>query len=848
MSHWKTKNLSKIKGLRSKIGRVNYYYFLIALTSLWILINLWYIIYNVYDLNNGGIVDTTTALQSIMSSFYHEPFINTVPGGSYFSVHASEILYILLPFFAVYRNFIALYIIQSILIYSASIPLFLLAKKKLNNDKVSLLISLVYLLNPYIHDNPFETLTLFMGFIIYSYYFFDSKKYIAFIITFLLALSTMEFNPVIGGFFGLYLILLFLYDKIKVNNLSSIIKKIKTGNVNFKYNMIKIRYLLLGISILILSISFFYLDKYIILYFSGGKHLISTNLAGADTSSLHAILSTFKNGLTSKINSIIELNSPFLFLSFLDPFVLLELPWFLAYSITTFSPYWSVGVYYDSYIIPFAAIAAVLGLIKLKDVFGNNDSGNSAIKKVTYLAVLVTVILLMSNIIIPMVDNPVTPVNSNEYGIDQLAALIPGNASVYTGVNNIPIVSSHAYNTWFYGPEQNYVIFNITSPPNLAGYGFVAASGSYALYEKDYTGNPDFNYMDITGSSGSYDPGAIMNCSITDNYPIPPGNYSLSLNINYASSKVVTYNQNANETMFLNDSYALVYPFKLNNNFNLSSLVVNSRMTYGYYILQSMITSSTNPNSTISSASYGQNQYNFKYEDFHFNGINLTAGKTYYLWLWSSGDPGGLTFPISNNTSTSSYIDKIYNGTGTDSYGYKISHIYSSQPSDYAPEVSFISNSPVKHEPTNIYVTSGKNTTEITVSKSGDYSFDFSDGPVIISSNLLNGSLSMSYSIKSLTGKENIPFLFSAPYIVLEILIISSVAVYPIVSIIDKNIKLINLKYSELALIISLITFYSMFSLYYYRYISVNLIYFKIIGIIIVISLFAFILKFNKKN
>ena len=146
-----------MESLLSRVNRINYYYLLITLTSLWILINLWYIVYNIYDLNNGGIVDTTTSLQSLLSAFYHEPFLNTVPGGSYFSTHASEILYVLLPFFIIYHNFIDLYIIQSILIYSASIPLFLLAKKKLNNEKAAFFISLVYLLNPYIHDNPFET-------------------------------------------------------------------------------------------------------------------------------------------------------------------------------------------------------------------------------------------------------------------------------------------------------------------------------------------------------------------------------------------------------------------------------------------------------------------------------------------------------------------------------------------------------------------------------------------------------------------------------------------------------------------------------------------------------------------
>lgn len=833
--------------LKSRIAKINYLYLLITITVLWIFINLWYIVYNIYDLNNGGIVDTTTGLQSLMSSFYHQPFVNTVPGGSYFSVHASEILYVLLPFFAIYRNFIDLYIIQSILIYSATIPLFLLARKKIENDKVAFLISMVYLLNPYIHDNPFETLTLFMGFIIYSYYFFDAKRYAAFIITFLLALSTMEFNPVIGGFFGLYLILLFLYDKIKISKLSSIINKIKARNFKLSYNVIKNKYLLFGIFVLLISISFFYLDKYIILYFSAGKHAISANLAGTNTSSLSAIFATFKSGLTSKINSVIELNAPFLFLSFLDPFVLLEFPWFLAYSITTFSPYWSVGVYYDSYIIPFAAIAAVLGLRKLKDVFGNNDKGNSAIKKITYLAVLITVILLISNVIIPMADNPVIPVNSNNYGVDQLAALIPGDASVYTGVNNLPIVSSHAYNTWFYGPERNYVLYNITSPPNLAGYGFVAASGSYALYEKDYSGTPKFNNLCVEGTSSSYSPGTSMNYGITNGFSIPEGNYRLSLNINYRGSKIITYNKDANNSLFLNDSYALVYPFNVTGNFMLNNVVVDSSMIPGYYILQSMITSSENPSSVISCVSYGQNQYNFKYEDFNFNGINLNAGKTYYLWLWSSGDPGGLTFPVVHHTTTSSYIADIYKGMGPDSYGYKISNVYSLKPSDYAPKLSLILSSDEFHDSTNLYVISGEKTTEINVSRSESYNLDVSNAPLSVNSNLLNGTLSMSYCLKSLSGKENIPFLLREPYLVLAILIISSVFVYPSAYAMDKNTKIINLKYVELILIISLITFFAVFALYYYRYISVNLVYFKIIGIIIAISFFLFIVKFNKK-
>ncbi len=312
-------------------------------------------------------------------------------------------------------------------------------------------------------------------------------------ITFLIALSTMDFNPIIGGFFGLYLILLFLYDKIKISDIKNILKDPLKRFKDLKYYLSNFKnfnsYLFIGIILLLISTGFFYMDEYIALYFSYGTHSIATDIVYSDGSpvriSISAIIKGFENNISSKVDSLMYLNAPFLFLSFLDPFVILELPWFLTYSLSTFSAYWDVSVYYDSYIIPFAAIAAILCLYKIHTILENNNK-EKAINGIAYLALIITVILLISNVLVPMYLNPVTPVNLNEYGVDQLTPLIPGDAKVTAGVNELPIVSSGAYNTWFYGPENNYVLFNVTDPPDINNYGFLASSGSYALYEKDY--------------------------------------------------------------------------------------------------------------------------------------------------------------------------------------------------------------------------------------------------------------------------------------------------------------------------------------------------------------------------
>ena len=836
--------------------KINYFYLLITFTVLWILINLWYIIFNVYSLNNGGIVDTTTSLQSLLSAFYHQPFVNTIPGGSYFGVHASEILILLLPFFAVWHSFINLYIIQSVLIYSSSIPLFLLAQKKLNNDKASFLMAMVFLLNPYIHDNPFETLTLFMGFIIYSYYFFDAKRYIAFAITFLLALSTMEFNPVIGGFFGLYLILLFLYDKIKISSIKNLIKKPVNQFKKVKSLLSELKdsqsYFSIGIILLIISIGLFYGDKYLILYFSHGSHAITSNIAGSNISSFSSIIKDFRTDISSKIDNLMYLNAPFLFLSFLSPFALLELPWFLTYSISTFSPYWSISVYYDSYIIPFAAISTILGLYKIHSMLGEGDR-MKIVNRFAYLALIVTLILLLSNVIAPMVTNPVSPVNSNEYGVDQLASLIPGNAKVTTGVNELPIVSSHAYNTWFYGSENSYVLFNITDPPDLTNYGFLAASGSYALYEKGYTGKPELNNLNYSVKSGTYTPGEQLSINLLNGGYIPPGNNNISLHLSYSGNDVHTINSNASSSLFLNDSYAMVYPFKLNNSEQLSNIVVDSNMTYGYYILQSMITTSfngaqLNTSSIISRESYGQNEYNMIDENFNYKNVQLVSNKTYYLWLWSSGDPGGLTIPVENTTSPHSYIVKIYNGTGTDSFGYSARKIYSSVEEKLAPRLTFVFNSDNVHEASNIYVSIGGKTTKLSVTGNSVYHFSTDGKGIYVNSTVLNGTLGISYTISAVNGREIINPLLQHPYIILGFIFIASAFVYPVSSFVNKNTNVLNLKLIKISLILSIIVFYSVFTLYYYRLISVDLIYFKIIGVIIAISFLLFILKFNKNK
>ncbi len=837
--------------------KLNYFRLLLFFTFLWVSINLWYIVYSVYNLNNGGIIDTTTSLQSLLSVFNRKVFVNTIPGGSYFSVHESFILYLLLPFISVYRSFITLYIIQSVIIYSASIPLFLIGRRHTGNDKISFIMALAYLFNPYIHDNPFETLTLFMGFIIYSFYFFDSKNYKAFFIVFIISLSTMEFNPLIGGFFGLYLILLYTFDLYR-NNIKEFIKERKSKYIiePLKY-IVRQRYFYLAISILLISITFFEVDKYSILYFSHNTHPISSNIAGSNQSSIFSLLYGFKSGLSSKIKSIMELNMPFLFLSFLDPFALMELPWFMASGISSFGPYWSPYVYYDSYIIPFAAIAAVLGISRIYKLLDGLNKKNKIISMLSYLVLFVTIILLISTAIIPMFENPVKSVSNENAGVAQLASLIPKNQSVYTGVNELPIVSSYVPDTWFYGSPKNYTLFNVSNGPpySLNGYHFVAGSGNYALYSKTYNGNVKFNNILTDYNTGKFNPGYSLRDS--KNIFLPSGSYNLSLNYNYSPLKIneTGFNKGNTSMEYLNDSYAMIYPLKYNINTTLNRIAINSKMRSGYYTIQSMISSSLNASSSLQSYSFNHNQYNYVSEVLHYN-LTLKAGKTYYLWLWSSGDPGGMYYPV-HNGSKNTYIAKIYNGTGTTSYGYYFKNVSSINSSNLNPQIfvyGFNKNGKKLDSNLTLQVINGNEAINktVTIKGNGKYTFNFNlsksgETSISLSSNIVNGYFNSNNVLSSVAYKNNDNnFYLENPYIVLSLIFIIALPLL-MFSLIAVNIpKLYSIEsISRLILIASLISYYLTLTLYFYHYVDISLLAFKYLGLIISISLLLYLLNYK---
>jgi len=627
--------------------RINYFLLIVGITYGWIVLNSLYQITRIYNLSgNYWVIDTVTFVQAFSSAiFAHLPFVENIPGGPFFAVHSSPILYVLLPFYSISPGFSILYVIQSVILYSPAVVLYLIARKKMGNDLNAFLFASSYLLFGMVSTGTFEILSLFAGFFIYAYYFHTEGKIVPFFIFLLLALSTMEFAPIIGGMFGLLLIILELNRK----NLKAIFRE-RDYQILRKY--------MLGVIVIAVSVIFFVVDLKVISFFSLGHHSALSNLYGTNVTSGSSLLQGLETSKSSKVYYLVSTNYSYLFLSFLDPIALLQIPWYLAIWISVF-PYWTS--YYTSYTWPFVVLGAIGGISRIGKLSVNK-------KMVTrILTLMVLSLMVVSWIAYPAFTVP-SPVSQENLGVQQIADVIPENASVFSDIYSYPIISSHTWNTNAFGGERTFTVFNATDGPpySLAGYGFYAASGDYLAYEKNYSSPPVINnfYYEITPSITSL-AGAPFTYSTT--LYLPKGNYEISANLVQKSSPgIETINPGTTTNTQFPVNQEVIQEFTVNRTISVDYIVISIAPTYGAYGIDAKITTSLDP-VAVPIASYGYYGIVSGISYIQIQGpFTLYPGTSYYVWVGTGGYPGGIYLPLTHGTglyemSSTGFISQINN-------------------------------------------------------------------------------------------------------------------------------------------------------------------------------------------
>ena len=442
--------------------------------------------------------------------FYETGDLSFNPGGSFFGVHFSPILFLLLPFYSIWPSPEILLVIQSVILAVGAFPVFWMSRDKLGR-RAGFVLAVVYLFYPaliFMNLNEFHleafTSTLFL----FSVYYLEKEEWPKFFLFFVLSLSTIEFAPIIGVFVAFYGFILLA-----------------------KKQLPRLRRTIIYLFVAaLISISFF------ILAFTTKELLNPTT--SAVPSPFHYLFSNptdifnvLSVDLGSKIVYLIYLFGPLAFLPFLAPEALvMALPWLCLSFISSYNPYYSIFYFYSGFVIPFIFVALPKAICRFNSSKINGFYRSNK-KRILALLVLSTIIF---SIYLPIVPDPTKswnfkfPLYSDRNNlIQQMLSLIPSNASILTQNDIFPHVSSRAeaymylqnstevsvdyilvdtYSEWYYWDQPDQfgdrpTLSSAVPIPHIPStftpiivktsygtYGVYAWIDSIILYKKDYSG------------------------------------------------------------------------------------------------------------------------------------------------------------------------------------------------------------------------------------------------------------------------------------------------------------------------------------------------------------------------
>ncbi len=130
--------------------------------------------------------------------------------GSLLGLHPDFIMLLWLPVYAVWRSFYSLLFYQSVMLTISAWPVYLLAKRVLQNDRAALLVGIAFLLFPTIasqHVNQVHDDQFALPFILFALYYFhlqDFKKFLPFMVIACLAKESITITTASFGIYALF--------------------------------------------------------------------------------------------------------------------------------------------------------------------------------------------------------------------------------------------------------------------------------------------------------------------------------------------------------------------------------------------------------------------------------------------------------------------------------------------------------------------------------------------------------------------------------------------------------------------------------------------------------------------
>ncbi len=392
--------------------------------------------------------------------FYHtcELFIN--PSGSFFGVHFSPILFLVLPFYWIATRPETLLVLQSFILPLAAVPIYKLAKEYTGGRIIGLTFAAAYLIYPstqYVNLYDFHVQSFLPLFFSFTVYYLMKENWSLYFLFILLSLSCEEHAAWATFAIGIY-----IAWKYRSRISSTILGRARQTKT------ILIPLITMALSSVWYWFTLWQRDT----FFPTNPAALQTFLGAANFTILgaknpieipllvflrpiNAIQSLTFDGMI-KLLYLLLLFGPLAFFSFRAPSALIPaLPWLGFGLLSETQAHHMLGHQYETYVVSFIFASATLGLAKYQRETKSAKRRSclklvgSFLKKTTH-----TRYIAITSLIFFLIVNPLSPIVSYLYPgfislssgdheriLSQTINLVPPNASILTQDNLFPYVS-----------------------------------------------------------------------------------------------------------------------------------------------------------------------------------------------------------------------------------------------------------------------------------------------------------------------------------------------------------------------------------------------------------------------
>lgn len=425
--------------------------------------------------------------------FYYTSELPGNPSGSLFGIHFSPFLFLLIPVYALYQNPVTLLVLRPIAIAAGVIPLYWIARERIDSKWLIFLLAIIYLVYPpvMVPISNFDVEVFLPVLFLFALHYLKNGKLLHASPFIVLALMVNEFVPFIVVTMAIYFSILRRKDIIE-----GLKRRRLTKNAIFSI------VLLLG------GILWFKLACMVITSFNPTALSTKWEWGELGTEPTEIIVNAFANPMNtarvlftdgqSKFLYVISLLAPLAFSSLLAPLTLvMTLPWLTASLLSINPMYYDIVTQYPAFVSSFIFVSAIHGLKKLM----NSES----IEMPRNVAFLMIVSLLISSLLLP--TGGYFSVGKSDESVRTALDTIPVDASVSV----MPEVYPHLCNRLevypYFKIGVDYVLINVYSgwydvtlpqPAHTAQrwshveiddrYGVVVNANGVLLYKSGYKG------------------------------------------------------------------------------------------------------------------------------------------------------------------------------------------------------------------------------------------------------------------------------------------------------------------------------------------------------------------------